>query len=350
MINWSYGQNRTLSGKVMDMKTNAPVEFAHVFLSNTTYGKTSDVSGRFYMDKLPAEEFILVVSIVGYETFSGKINLTEKNIQNLIVKLQPKIVELEGVSITGKSDKKWKRLYNIFKKEFIGETDNSKNCEIENPWVVEFKEKSNTGNLSAEVSEPVIVINRSLGYKVKYYLEEFSYSGGNLRFYGFPIFELLEPEDETEEKHWVENRELAYTGSVRHFFYSLVNQRYEKEGFTVIKLNDYLPYNYIGSDDIRERELNSFELKNMIKEISGGQIVTYLVKFNCNIEVNYVYKSLDGSNRQISTTVFSRLKPLNPEIRCSRTGWVNVLDFEVAGDWANRRVADLLPYEYIPIP
>ena len=179
--NVSFGQNRTISGKVVDMKTNAPVKFAHVFLSNTTYGKTSDESGRFYMEKLPPEEFILVVSIVGYETFSGKINLTDNNIRNLLIKLNPKIVELEGVSVTGKTDKKWNRLYNIFEREFIGKTLNSENCEIENPWVIEFTEKSKTNNLSIIVSEPVIVINRSLGYKITYYLEQFIYDNGTLR-------------------------------------------------------------------------------------------------------------------------------------------------------------------------
>ncbi|MFC2126398.1 carboxypeptidase-like regulatory domain-containing protein, partial [Bacteroidota bacterium] len=188
-----------MSGKIVDLNTNVPVEFAHVFLSNTTYGKTSDGSGRFYMDNLPAEEFILVVSIVGYETFSGKVNLTEMNIQNLLIKLKPKIVELEGVSVTGKTDKKWNRLYNIFKREFVGETINSKDCEIKNPWVVEFTKKSNNNNISVVVSKPIIIINRSLGYKVTYYLEEFTYSGGNIRFYGFTIFEFLIPADKLEE-------------------------------------------------------------------------------------------------------------------------------------------------------
>ena len=51
-----------------------------------------------------------------------------------------------------------------------------------------------------------------------------------------------------------------------------------------------------------------------------------------------------------NTSYFSRLKPLNPNIRCSKTGWVNVLDFEVVGYWANQRVADLLPYEYRKAP
>jgi len=342
------GQDRILSGRVVDLKTNTPVEFAHVFLSNTTFGKTSDTSGRFFLDNLPAEEFILVVSIVGYETFSGKINLTQRNISNLVVKLKSKVVELDDVSVTGQADKKWNRLYDVFEKEFIGQTLNSENCEIENPWVVEFTEDSKTNNLAVLTAEPIQITNKSLGYSITYYLEEFRYNHGSLKYFGFPIFKYMEVAEAEEEKLWQKNRHLAYTGSLRHFFYTLVNDEYETDGFTILKLDNRDPYN---SAEVNYMGVMSPEdIQSMIKNVSTVSDVSYLINFRGNVEIRYRPKNQGDSTVTVNDSNFSRLKPLNPDIRCSRTGWVNIFDLEVVGYWGTQRVADLLPYEYIETP
>lgn len=342
------GQNRILTGRVVDLKTNAPVEFAHVFLSNTTFGRTSDVSGRFFLEKLPAEEFILVVSIVGYETFSGNINLAQGDINNLLIKLIPKVVELEDVSVTGEADKKWNRLYDVFEKEFIGQTFNSENCEIENPWVVEFTEKSKTNNLTVTTSEPIQITNKSLGYSITYYLEGFKYDNGSLNFFGFPIFKYIEATNEREDQYWQKNRKLSYKGSLRHFFYALVNNQYDRDGFSILKLDNREPYNseevsYLGV-------LGNSDIQSMIKEVSTVSDVSYLINFQGNVEIRYNPVNIGDTTISSSVSHFSRVKSLNPDIRCSKTGWVNVFDLEIVGYWTKQRVADMLPYEYIEAP
>jgi hypothetical protein len=236
-------------------------------------------------------------------------------------------------------------LYKVFKKEFIGESFNSKNCEIQNPWVAEFKEKSTTNNVSAFTTEPIIIINRSLGYQITYYLEEFTYYNGNLRFYGFTIFDTLETENEEEKQKWEYNRNLTYTGSILHFFNSLVNNRCFQEGFSVYRIDHRYSFN---SDYVEvSPELTDPDLRSMIRKIPKDDDVYYLIRFDDNIEVRYYLRNNTEIDEDDALVHFSRLKMIKPQIRCTQTGWVNMLDFEVAGYWANQRTADLLPYEYI---
>ena len=50
---------------------------------------------------------------------------------------------------------------------------------------------------------------------------------------GFPRFEFMEADDDTQEARWIKNREKAYNGSLRHFLGSLVNNSFEENRFKV---------------------------------------------------------------------------------------------------------------------
>lgn len=69
-----YADNRTvLSGRVLNSEKEA-VDYATVYLKGTTYGCTSDSEGLYHMS-VPAGDYVLVVSAVGYDTFEKEISL-----------------------------------------------------------------------------------------------------------------------------------------------------------------------------------------------------------------------------------------------------------------------------------
>ena len=58
----------TYTGKVIENKTNEALPGAHVTVKGTTVGTTTDIEGKYKITT--AEGNTLVVSFVGYETYS----------------------------------------------------------------------------------------------------------------------------------------------------------------------------------------------------------------------------------------------------------------------------------------
>lgn len=97
---------QTISGTIRDGKTNETVIGAVVSVKGSNTGTTTDIDGKF---ELPVEQnppFIIVISIVGYESQEVNVSSLDKP---LSVKLRSKEIELKGVEVTGVEFQKNKR-------------------------------------------------------------------------------------------------------------------------------------------------------------------------------------------------------------------------------------------------
>ena len=92
-----YAQN-TLSGSVWDKNTKEPLIFANIYLPQIEKGTTTDDSGQFSLTNIPNGTYSVVVSIIGYETFSQNINFP--TLENLNVELIPSAIEMEEIIIS----------------------------------------------------------------------------------------------------------------------------------------------------------------------------------------------------------------------------------------------------------
>lgn len=330
-----YAQRSIINGKISDGSTNKPIAFAHVFLANTNIGTTSNVNGEFILRNIPLGEFTIVVSMVGYHMFSSIILIKSGEIPNPNIQLVPFVHELEEVLIEEEPDRKWKRLYKVFEREFLGESENAKLCEIKNPWVIEFSEESSKYRLVATAYGPIEILNKSLGYKVFYYLNGFFYDNGNLRYTGFPRFEYMDPSDKQENLDWISNRNRTFTGSLRHFFYEFINKTYPQEGFRVYRLIDG------ESKILAVEDVDDILISNEVNN-------SYSLMINDPLEVHYLNKSYFYIQSDKVYHPVSEIRPLRSSINCSKTGWVNDgMSFQVFGYWAKERAADMLPFDYV---
>ena len=121
----------------------------------------------------------------------------------------------------------------LFHVLFLGK--GAKDCTIQNPKALVF-DYSDTYVLTAEANTPLIIDNYALGYRVYYDLTSFVHYAGRISYNGHSRFEAMKPKDSKEEKTWKSNRATAYYGSTTHFLRSLVNNELKKEGFLVKKL------------------------------------------------------------------------------------------------------------------
>ncbi len=122
-------QSYSVSGTVIDNKSQQPLGGASVFCQNTTIGTLTNSNGEFRLT-VPAGGYDIVVSFTGYETQSTRISQQADNLQSLRFVLKEKDKSLEEVSITVTNEVKngLEKYGSFFKEQFIGLTENSKAC------------------------------------------------------------------------------------------------------------------------------------------------------------------------------------------------------------------------------
>lgn len=92
-----YAQN-DFNGSVVDKNTGDPIIFANIYLPQLEKGTTTDDEGNFSLHNLPNGNHAVVVSIIGYETFSQTITFPFAD--NLSIGLIPSAIEIEEIIIS----------------------------------------------------------------------------------------------------------------------------------------------------------------------------------------------------------------------------------------------------------
>lgn len=223
---------KKLIGNVLAKDSKLPVASASIFLSNTSVGTISKDNGDFVLQPFPEGRFDLVVSMVGYETYS--ITISSNTIPSkLEILLVPKVKELKEVIVASYEKNGWEKWGDFFMENLIGKTPNAEDCKLLNKEVVRFRFNKKKNILYAYADEPLHIENKALGYELMYDLNvfEFNYSTRVFFYQGFPLFTDLDPKKDRIEARWKKNREETYNGSIMHFMRSLYRNTLEDEGF-----------------------------------------------------------------------------------------------------------------------
>lgn len=223
-----------LKGKVTDADTGEPVPYANVFFANTTIGTVTDERGVYAIENFPEGKYDLTVSFVGYTTFLRSVDFSNPVQLEINVALKPQSIELSEVMVQADTAGRQYN-YQLFKRLFIGQTNNSKECKILNPSdiYVYFDRSDNT--LVAYARKPIEIVNEALGYKIYYLLDTFVMDGKTDRLVvlGIPRFEELVATTPAQERRWLRHRDETYYGSLSDFLLSVVNNCAGENGFSV---------------------------------------------------------------------------------------------------------------------
>ncbi len=92
----SFAQNLRIEGKVQDGRTGALIPNVNIQVLGTSVGTTTNVQGRFTINRKLAQQDTLVFSHVGYQTL--KLAIAELH-EKIIVQLEPKPVALQEVEV-----------------------------------------------------------------------------------------------------------------------------------------------------------------------------------------------------------------------------------------------------------
>lgn len=228
---------KSLNGKIIVAGTNDPIPYASIFLSNTSVGTVSKENGQFTIANFPNGRYDLVVTILGYETYTVEINSINLP-ENLVIALQPKPKELEEVIVANYDKNGWEKWGDFFMGMLIGKTPNSWDCKLLNKGVVKFQYSKKENILRAYASEPLQIRNDALGYDLIYELKGFEHDYKTRIFYyqGYPLFIERTPKNARQLTRWLTKRAETYEGSLMHFMRSLYKNTLVQDGFELRKI------------------------------------------------------------------------------------------------------------------
>ncbi|HET8885058.1 MAG TPA: TonB-dependent receptor [Salinimicrobium sp.] len=96
-VNYSLYAQENFNGQVLDSKTNEPIFGATVYLPELEKGSVTDFDGFFSLKNISKGTHFVVISALGYKTFSIKVELP---IEEFEVHLDASAIEMEAVIIS----------------------------------------------------------------------------------------------------------------------------------------------------------------------------------------------------------------------------------------------------------
>lgn len=311
---YSYAQN--IVGIVIDANTKETIPNATIYYNQTFKGTISDKDGYFELKILENGSSPLVVSAIGYYS---KSYIKYSTSEIMKISLEPKIYDLDEVSISAESLEKIRRKnLRIFKNQFLGTTSNAKRCEILNDEDITFNYSQTTDTIKAFAMKPIIIANYALGYKIVCYLNKFEYfkKTKSTSYRGTFIFdEDLQSSAKSKTKYEA-NREYSYYGSRMHFIRSLFSDSLFHADFQV-----------------RNQQYDTLEIVDLINiDTTGHQFL----KNADDLLIRY-----DKINRSI-------IRFKKDSVYIDESGYFDPDGINWTGDMGSQRMADCLPYEFIP--
>ena len=335
-------QKYQLTGSVLE-KGNTAIPGASVFIEGTTMGTQTDANGHFGLKNIPAGRHRLVASMVGYVPKMVFIDLPGKT-SELIFSLEEDNKTLAEVRVVGSQDKTWEKQFRAFEKGFLGESYNRKEVYITNREVVDFSENEDV--FTAKASQPLQIVNKTLGYKITYFMDNFEKTNSLTAYKGLASFEKLVPEDARQERRWQRNRVEAYEGSMKHFLKALVDNRLEEEGFNAFLLKpEYLNNLRRGLFFDRNNERHvAFKASDLIGVTSAEGLTT--LEWRIPMEIVFNKKRVSRPIFMDAPYPYTILIPKGL-IQVTNTGDImNPYSIEMRGDMGKIGMADLLPLDF----
>jgi hypothetical protein len=323
-----------ISGKIVDLNTGNPIPNVNLFFSYTTIGTITNKDGKYLITNIPAGQYSLIVSHIGYEIKSIPLKFLTPVSLVLNIELEPRILKGKEVQVETTTPEEWKKNLKTFKLLFIGKTKNSKKCKILNPEVINFELNSETNKFIAFTDSLIYLSNEALGYRIEMILDFFTLNlkTNILKYQVYPKFELMKYQKEKEFKKWKKNRKTTYEGSFRHFISSLALGKLKEDKFQVYQ------YGYVDTSKKTWIVGSPQKIKNY-KDVLLSPDSLDLQNFHFD---NFLY--CDYKRRYTSW-----LELLTDDVQIDTLGnCYDELKLLKRGFWGKARMADVLPFDYEP--
>jgi len=323
-----------IKGTVVDDSTNVPLPLANIFIAGSTIGSVTNSDGTYQIKTVPFGTHQVIASIVGHIHKIVTVDMLDTTVKVIMFRLKPQNLQLSTVDIEGSEPTEWKHHLQKFIAQFLGSTPNAAQCKLLNPEVLDFTADEKKSELTATVRAPLVIENKALGYRLRFYLKYFQLKNEELSFFGSSEFEQLHPESAEDTMRWKMNRQNTYYGSRRHFFSTLFHKYSKEEGFEVTS--------------IPNEQFRSTRYYRNIIELDPDTLIAdgdtkYEKKLFCRDILQVVY------GKGLFKKRLSRFElKYNSIIIYSNGEMAEPLGISTFGYWSDQRIAEFLPSDYEP--
>lgn len=335
----------TVSGKVFDSASREPLVAASVFCQNTTQGTATNKDGEFTLSLKPGG-YDLIITYTGYKSKLIPIS-SQSDATNLEIEMVKEEKNMEEVVIRASNEVKdgWEKYGLFFLENFIGSTPFSKNCFLQNPEVLKFYYYRRSDKLKVLAEEPLVIINKSLGYMLRYLLDSlvFDYKTELCTYRGYGFYEEMRGPLDTM-RIWRNNRRTAYYGSRLHFMHSYFDNTLKENGFVIalLDMDDDTKFNrvdntydmayYVKIDSLSESEI-FYPDRISVTYIKRVPETEYLVKYELPRDIGVQISYVD---------IFDPIRIKQNGYYYDQRNWINY------GYWSWKNIADQVPNDYVP--
>lgn len=360
-----------IQGKVIDSATQQALANVSIFISSTSVGTISKADGSFSLN-IPQGKYEVVFSYVGYT----KKAFSTSNVKSpLIIQLSQAENLLDDVILIPFEKNGWQKWGKFFTDIFIGTTEQADQCKIHNSKAIKFRYDKKNKILKAVALEPLIIVNKALGYNLRFELEDFVFDfNKNYSFYeGYPLFTELEG-NIRQQKRWKQRRKNVYEGSQMHFLRSVYRNTIIEEGFDVYRMQrkenvekkrikEFLKNNRMPNDSSEyfDNILSQPDEKRIIysDKLTGDSIAYGINNITAGLEFdNYLYivynkkKAPDLYVRSVSPNTskmeseLSLLQKITVEVEANGN-YSPLQSLLNSGYWGwSEKISTLLPFDY----
>ncbi|PWT77975.1 MAG: hypothetical protein C5B59_02680 [Bacteroidetes bacterium] len=333
----------TISGKVIDAKSQQPLVNASVFCQNTTIGTVSNADGNFFL-RVSNGGYDLIISYTGYETKVIRISNSMNDKDSMKIELKEQDKAMTEVVVAGSAEVAdgWTKYGRFFTDNFIGTSPNADECTIENKDALHFYFYKKRNKLKVKAAQELIVLNNALGYKIKYQLDSFVYDYNSRisSYTGYPLFEEMTGTTEQQNK-WKKNRYLSYIGSRLHFMRCWYDSTLRNEGFDIELLDES------GKTSVALQ--NPYDSKYY--SVDSGDVE---INIKGKIRINYSNRVperryLEQNNYPLTARVQISAIDILDGFTIEQNGYFyEQSEITNIGYWAWKKLAELVPYDYNP--
>ena len=333
------------SGIVQDELSGLPITNASVYFNNTSIGTITNNAGifAFNVNTIPNTE--LIVSSVGYEILAYKISIPADAGKRFVFKLTKKAKQLKTVLVLSKKAKS--NLLDIFKKNFLGLTEEASRCTILNETDIYFSNEGLKGSFNAYADTAIIIKNPMLGYIISFQLVEFGFDSTTMRtyFYGYSRYDEM-----GKSKKYIRRRRDVYYGSSLHFYRSLITAKLKEEHYELNLKHEFITASGKKMYQIIPVALDTFVKKDSLRldHFIGSKDDLIVQYYRQPSSKNYLLQHfmVDGN---IARGFTSYIHFEKDNVGIDDFG---ILDDPLAvsyyGYWKYEKAANMLPFNYEP--
>ena len=100
----------SIVGSVVDERTREAIPYVQIIIKGTTVGTTTDNNGNYKINSLPAGNYTLVASFMGYGSVSQDITITDGQRRHLDLYMQEQSIDLQGVVVSANRQETLRKL------------------------------------------------------------------------------------------------------------------------------------------------------------------------------------------------------------------------------------------------